>query len=879
MRFFLRATLVAGLTLSLGGAALAAPEAPFRFDQAPGRLPKDVVPLTYTINVTPDPEHLTLRGSETVTLDVRHATRTIVFNALHMTYNSATVDGVAAAAVVPNDATQRTTLTTRTTLTPGRHVLVLAYRGKMETEPIGLFRQNYLAPGGKAGTMISTQFESTDARRMFPCWDEPAFRARFSLSVTTKSAWTAISNTPVVARVTHGKTTTTTFGWTPKMASYLVVLSAGDLAGVSGVDTHGTRHEVWAVRGQETNATYALKNSIAILAAYDDYFGVKFPLPKLNSIAVPGGFGGAMENWGGITYNDQILLLPPTATIGQRKEIYSVQAHEMAHQWFGDLVTMGWWDDLWLNESFASWMSARQTDLANPTWKWWEEEDGSKEGAMNADARITSHPIQTHVENELDADAAFDSEITYSKGEAFLRMLEQYLGPDTFRTGIRSYMQARKYSNATGADLWNALSAASGKNVAAIADAWISQAGFPLVNVTATCDASGNRTIALHQERFLLAGNDPEKLWQIPVGIASGNGAPTYTLLTKRDQGGIAAGRCDEPLRANAGDVGFYRVAYDSTTLAVNAHAFTTLPDADKIALLDDQWALTTAGKADIGTFLAMASAMGDDRDDRAWTIIVGSLGQIERYERGTPNHDAFAAYARSILKPLITTLGWQPKPGDTSAELRQSVIAALGQWGDPDAIAYAHARFADFVRNRASLPPDQQSAVLTTVATYADEATFEQLHTIAKTAHDQTEGERFYGALMRVRDPKLAQRALAIPLSSEIPPQVQEGQRLGLISAVTDWNPLLAYTFFKAHDKEIFSKLDVQSQVGIAQFLPVIFWNAAPLDELQTWVTGLAPQGSAPYIARGMERARFQAELKQRLVHDADAAVHVAHA
>jgi aminopeptidase N len=649
MRFPLQATLLATLTLALGGTTLAAPEAPFRFDQTPGRLPKDVLPLTYAISVAPDPVHLTLRGSEKITLDVRRPTRTITFNALNMRFTSATIDGVTAAAVVPNDTTQRTTLTTRATLAPGHHVLALAYRGKMETEPVGLFRQEYVAPGGKRGTLISTQFESTDARRMFPCWDEPAFRARFSLSVTTKSAWTAVSNTPVVAHVAHGDTATTTFAWTPKMASYLVVLSAGDLASVSGVDTHGTRHEVWAVRGQEPNAAYALKNSIAILGAYDDYFGIKFPLPKLNSIAVPGGFSGAMENWGGITYNDQILLLPPTATLGQRKLIYSVQAHEMAHQWFGDLVTMGWWDDLWLNESFASWMSARQTDLANPEWKWWESEDGSKESAMNADARITSHPIQTHVENELQADSAFDSEITYSKGEAFLRMTEQYLGPDTFRTGIRSYMQARQYSNATGADLWKSLKKASGKDVAAIADAWISQAGFPLVSVTSTCDASGNRTIALHQERFLLAGSDPDKLWQIPVGIASGNAKPTYTLLTTRDQSGIAAGRCDAPLRANAGDLGFYRVAYDADTLAVNAHAFATLPDPDKIALLDDQWALTNAGKADIGSFLSLASAMGDDRDDRAWTIIVGSLAQIEQYERGTSNFAACQRAARSV--------------------------------------------------------------------------------------------------------------------------------------------------------------------------------------------------------------------------------------
>jgi aminopeptidase N len=876
VHFLARAALVAAFAFPMTGIAGAAPEPPFAFDTTYGNLPKDVIPRAYAISVTPDPDHLALTGSETVRIEVRKPTRTVIFNALNMTFSRASIDGVPAT-VVPNDKTQRATLTAGKRLTPGMHVLALSYNGKMDTSGQGIFRQPYLGADGKQHVMVSTQFESTDARRMFPCWDEPAFRAVYTLSATLPAAWTAVSNMPVASRVVHGATATTTFQPSAKMASYLVVLSAGDLKSISGVDANGTRHEIWATNGYEDEGQYALANSKQILEAYDAYFGVKFPLPKLSSIAVPGGFSGAMENWGGITYNDQILLLGKSGTIGQKQEIYSVQAHEMAHQWFGDLVTMSWWDDLWLNESFASWMSARQTDLANPSWLWWQDQDGDKEGAMAADAQLTSHPIQTHVTDELQAEAAFDPAITYSKGQAFLRMTEAYLGADTFRSGIRLYMQNRKFSNATATDLWLALSKASGKDVAAYANGWIAQAGFPVVSVTASCDASGARTIALHQERFLLSGiDDPAKTtWTVPVGIASGSGSPSYVVLAARDQSGIPAGSCNEPLRANAGDIGFYRVSYDATTLATNTKAFGSLPDEDKIAMLDDQWALTQAGKADLQTYLALANAMGTDHDARAWTQIVESLSTIERDERNTPGHDAFTAYARKLVHPLFDALGWDAKPDDAPPvrRLRNIAIASLGKWGDPGIIAEAKKRFAAFVNDHSTLTPDEQAAVLGIVGTYADQAAFDQIHALAKAAKNQTEADRYYGALESAKDPKHAEQGMEIAISSEIPPQAANSVP-GLVVANIDWNPTLTFDFVKAHSKEVFRSFTGMDLVFLALFAPPALADAAPLDQVQTWVTSVVPPGSDAYIQRGMASAKLHLQLKSRIVEQADAAM-----
>jgi aminopeptidase N len=857
-------------------AAPALADAPFSFDTAYGRLPKNVVPIDYRIAIVPNAAKLTLTGTESISLRVRSATTTVQMNSLNERLTNVTFDGAPVAKTVSSDETQLTTITLRKPASVGMHTLAFAYTGKIETGPLGLFAQPYAKPnnGGK-GLMLSTQFESTDARRMFPCWDEPSFRARFTLTATVPAEWKTISNMPIASRTLHGALATTTFQRSPKMPSYLVEFSAGDLARISA-NSGGKNFGVWAVRGQENDGRYALANAQTILADYNAYFGYTFPLPKLDSIAVPGGFQGAMENWGAITYNDQTLLVTPSSTLGQKQEVFSIQAHEMAHQWNGDLVTMGWWDDLWLNESFASWMSAKETDLRNPTWNWWEDQDGDKEGAMAADARLASHPIIVHITNELQAETAFDSEITYAKGQAFLRMLEAYLGPDTFRAGVRKYIAARAFSNATGADLWNALSAQSGKDAAKIAAVWTKQPGFPVVSVAATCDASGNRTVSLSQKRFLMRGTDPaNERWEIPVNIVSGNGKPTTLLLTKDGQT-VAAGRCDQPLIANPGTIGFYRVNYDAATLATNTKAFGSLKNGDRIGMLDDQWALVRANQAQLPSYLALASSMGNDLDGRAWEQISGALGTLEYDERGNAGHDAFTAYARSIVKPVFDQLGWDAKPGDspTTLTLRRQVIGDLGAWGDPGVIAEAQKRFAAFVKDRTSLTPDDQGVVLAIVAINADQATYDQLHAIAKSSRNETEARRYYGALANVRDPKLAAETAQIALSSEIPPQAATS-RFQLIGALSNYNPQLSWDIFTKNVDALVSPFGpMEGPQLMAQYLAPIYWNAIPPDQLEAWIKAHVPAGMAPNLARGMETARFNASSKAALVPQTDAFV-----
>ena len=861
----------AGTALTMSAQA----EAPFSFDTAPGRLPKNVVPLSYTVAIVPNIDTLTLAGTESVTLQFRAATATIVFNSLNETLSEVRLDHKPVAGVVSNDEQQLTTVTLAEPAAAGRHTLTFSYLGKIESQPHGLFTQSYVRPDGGQGRLLSTKMESTDARRMFPCWDEPAFRSTYQLTVTLPSGWQAVSNMPVASHVVDGTLTTTTFRRSPRMPSYLVELTAGELGEITA-RSDGVDLGVWAARGREQDGKIALANARQILADYDDYFGYRYPLPKLDSIAVPGGFGGAMENWGAITYNDQLLLLSATSTIADQQAVFSVQAHEMAHQWSGDLVTMGWWDDLWLNESFASWRAAKETDQRNPSWKWWQLQDADKEIAMSADARLASHAIQQHVTDELQAANAFDPEITYSKGQAVLRMFEAYLGPDTFRSGVRRYIRARAFSNATTADLWNALSAASGAAIGDIASGWTEQPGFPLVTVAASCDAAGRRTVALAQRRFLLRGADAAaSRWSVPLQIRSGTTGTPRTVLLTGDGQKVSAGRCDEPLSVNADAIGFYRARYDEATYKANAVNFGALADGDKIALLDDQWALVESGADELRSYLALASSMGSNLDTRAWEQIAAALGTIEYAERGTAGYDAFSAYARSIIRPLAGRLGWDSRPGETPdvQQLRRLLIGDLGAWGEQDVIDEARRRFSAFVSDRSAIRPDDQPFILFIVARNADAAAFEQLHAIARQAKDETEQQRYYLALMEVSDAQLAAQAAQIALSPELPPQAARW-RLRLVVRLASRHHELSWITFTDNVETLLSPNPKYAPLITAQYVPVYFWNSVPLDQLESWVRAHVPEQMSPNVARGMETARFKLSEKNALVPAADAYV-----
>jgi aminopeptidase N len=476
-------------------------------------LPKDVAPLAYAISVTPDAKALSFSGQVAIDIDVRRPTRTIEINAADLDFKRVRLDASDAAPAIGLDPTQQTaTFTFAAPVAPGLHRLSIDYTGRIYQQASGLFALDYDTPRGKARALF-TQFENSDARRFVPSFDEPGLKATFKLTTVVPADLMAVSNMPVASSTPlPGGLKRVSFATTPKMSSYLLFFGLGDFERVSRM-VDGVDVGVVVKRGDTAQATYALDAASHILPYYDSYFGAKYPLPKLDLIAGPGEsqFFGAMENWGAIFYFEYDVLVDPRfATEDDRQRVYIVVAHEMAHQWFGDLVTMQWWDDLWLNEGFASWMENKVTDHFHPEWKVWLQDLNSKQRAMATDAKAGAHPIITPIPDVLAAAGAFD-DITYDKGAAVIRMLEGYTGEDAWRDGVRRYIAAHAYGNAITDDLWSAIDEGSPKKVTDIAHDFTLQAGVPLIE-SAQSDCQGhvlNSTLTLTQGRYGLDAEDP----------------------------------------------------------------------------------------------------------------------------------------------------------------------------------------------------------------------------------------------------------------------------------------------------------------------------------------------------------------------------------
>ncbi len=866
--------LLASLCFAMFCSRMAA-EKPFSFDATPGKLPKDVVPLGYSIRIVPEIDKLTFAGSETVRINVRRPVRELVLNALELKIQKAAVDGQALpdSAIKLDPANETLTLLLSSELGPGEHRLALEFAGKINQQGQGLFYMPYQEQGtGAKKVMLGTQFEPTDARRLFPCWDEPIFRARFQLTAVVPDNWLAVSNMPVESQKKIPKGKEVRFAATPPMSSYLNVLVAGELDSIES-RAGPTQIRVIATRGKAEMGRYALEATAQILKYYNDYFGVPYPLPKLDQIAMPGGFGGAMENWGGITYYESSLLFDPkNSSTDTKQNIYEVLAHEMAHQWFGDLVTMAWWDNLWLNEGFASWMGSKCTAHFNPQWEVWLRTDQprdptrrigiAKEAAMEGDARSTTHPIQQPVRTEAEADSVFD-DITYKKGESFLRMLESFLGENVFRDGIRRYIASHKYSNSTTADLWNALSEASHQAIAEIAAGWTEQPGFPLVRV----NRQENGKVSLRQERFTIHFNNAPLLeWKIPLTYAVVGGLPESMLMTSKTAwlDNILAERA---LKLNLNGTGYYRVEYDQRSWDRLLQALSRLSVADRVNLLCDAWALVQANRAPVSLYFGLVEKLPASTELAEREQIINVLEYINRLLVGAPMREKFQAYARSLLRPTFEALGWETKSDaepPTARTLRASLILALGCLNDREIVAGCRARFAGYLADPKSLEPDLRPAVFSVAGRYADEKTWDQLHELGLKTTSIEEKQNFYNALACATDPALAKRTLAIALTDELPTS-RATFLVGRVARDSD-HPELAWDFADKNIKALLAKTDALGANRYVAGLFTFFSDASRAEELKQYAGEKLPPAAAPEVAKVVDEVEFRAEFKKRL-------------
>jgi aminopeptidase N len=843
-------------------------EEPFAFEKTPGQLPKSVVPRHYAIRIEPDLEAGTLRGEETIEIDVRKPVRQLILNSLGLEISDASLLGAAETALTPrlDEARQTVTLALPHQLIPGKYEIRLRFRGKLSERPQGLYITRYQA-GGEQKRALATQMEATDARRMFPCWDEPVYRATFQLTAVVPQKHVAVSNMPIEREGAVGdERKEVVFAKTPSMVTYLVAFAAGDFEELRD-EIDGVQLRIFTTEGKREQARYAMESTKKILPFYNEYFGTKYPLPKLDQLAFPSTGASGMENWGAIVYNDLALLYDPATSSNDTKQrVFKVVAHEIAHQWFGDLVTMAWWDNLWLNEGFASWMGTKATDHFNPEWKSWLRAAGDKEFAMRLDARATTHPIQQPVTNEAEANDAFD-EITYSKGQSFLRMLESWLGEAKFRDGIRAYMKRHAYSSTTTADLWTALEKASGQPVRGMAKGWTEQPGFPVVMVKR---ASGDGALALTQQRFTIHQNRPKPLqWKIPVVLGGALEPDKARVVLLEGKTRTTRTESGSPAKINIGDVGYYRAEYaDDAGLRMPLERIVAkLTEADRLNLLNDAWALVQANRAPIERYLNLVATLANDDSPVIVGQFVETIAFIDHLRRPGKTDDLFTRWAIALLRAHLDRLGWEPRAGESplDAQLRGALINILGKLDDERVRTVAFERFGTFVKEPSSLPGDLRDAVLSIVGRFGDASQHAQLHEVARKVDSFELKRALYAAMASAQDATLVQDTLKLALTDELIPT--EAARLVQRVAGADEHPDLAWTFAKNNLEALHAKVSSLTQNEYVPDLFRVFHETQRADELESFARAKLPPATAPNVAKAADEIRFKAELKTRIL------------
>ena len=865
--------IVFGL-IAAAACAKPAPPAP-AVPQGPGqsvRLPDVVVPASYQIAVAPDARRMTFSGSVRIAIDVRSSVRQITLNALDMTFDRTTLDSVPAAKVAIDAGAQTATLSFDHDVRPGRHVLAIDYHGRIYQHAAGLFALDY-GPARAPRRMLVTQFESADARRFVPSWDEPVRKATFQLTVTVPADQMAVSNTPEASsQPLEGGLRRVVFQPTPRMSSYLLFLAVGDLERVSrkvdGIDVG-----VVVRRGAGPKATYALDAASELLRWQQAYFGVRYPLAKLDLVAAPGAADfGAMENWGAILFfENRILVDPRLSTEGDRRHVSLVIAHEIAHQWFGNLVTMSWWDDLWLNEGFANWMEARSVDALHPDWHAWLDEARGKERAFRLDATSATHPVVQPAETIDQVEDTGDA-LTYDKGAAVIRMLEAYVGQDAWRQGVRAYLHRYAYGNAARDGLWREIETASRRPVAGIAHDFIEQDGLPTVGVDIMVGQEPGSAVLLTQERFGAPRAAPlDHAWRIPVVARPAAGGPvSRTIVRAGPLVQALHSSSPGPLVVNAGQAGYYRTLYAPSALTPLADRMARLDPADQLGLIADAWALGEIGEEPASNALMLADRLPAGAEAGVWIQTLDTISRIDDLYDGRPGQAGFRAWARARLAPVLERAGWSARASraDTLAVLRDDVLVTLGQLDDPAVVAQAKVRFERFLKDSSSLSPDIRQAVLTIAGRHADAATFEALRRLAGASADPQEQRQYLEALSRAESPDLERRALDLSLGGEVPTTIGPV----MIRDVAIEHPDLAWAFALSHTGALAPRLDPSQTVSFVPDLLGAANDAVWADRLHDYALKTYPSGARRESDKVEADIRRRAETRRLRLNDIDA-------
>jgi puromycin-sensitive aminopeptidase len=778
-------------------------------ERKPYRLPADVTPERYQIRLTPDLSTWTFAGEETVSVQVHAPVDKIVVNAAELQFSSVTVTGAngkALAADVGLDTeNEQAIFTLPETLPGGSYDVQIRFSGILNDKLHGFYRSTYKDAQGNEKPLASTQFESTDARRAFPCWDEPAFKAVFQVTLVVDQALAAISNARVMREIPLrgiGKKEVV-FADSIKMSTYLVAFIVGEFERTPPIIADGVPLSVCAVPGKENLAGFALEIAKASLEHFSRYYGIPYPGDKLDLIAIPDFASGAMENLGAITFRETALLVDPEkAARSELERVADVVSHENAHMWFGDLVTMKWWNGLWLNEAFATFMEMLAVDAWKPEWRRWDSFTISRAAAMQVDGLKSTRPIEFPVEKPEEAAGMFDV-LTYEKGASVLRMLEQYLGAEGFRDGIRLYLRRHEYANAETTDLWDALEESTQQPVRALMDKWIFQAGYPLISV-----ARETRGIVLSQQifRYIQDGSDQERNWDVPIFLRAGTKAGVVQktlLLTGREL------RVELPeaqwVAVNAGGHGFYRVRYSGDLIdALEQGLQSNLSPVERFGLINDTWASSLAGLTPLPDYLRLLDLLRDENDINVWTTVIGSSHHLKRILHET-QCVTLEKRLRALLRPAFERLGWTPTEGEPAlaSQLRGDLLGALGTIAEGvQCQERARELYARYERDPDTVERNLIPSLVSIVAHTGSGAQYEKFYARFKSAKTPQEETRYLFALAAFREPELIDRTLKMTISGEVrtqnSPYLMRGILLNKVAREKAW------AFMKTHWEEM---------------------------------------------------------------------------
>ena len=838
-------------------------------------LPETARPSKYRIKLQPDLKNFTFDGEQSVDLLILEATSTIVLNSIDLEIGNTALHAngttlTSKSVTIDKDA-ETATLDFGETIQPGDARLEMAFTGELNDKLMGFYRSEYTSQDGETRYLATTQFEPTDARRAFPCWDEPAKKATFEVTLVFSDEYQAVSNTPVVEEAVPGPgLKSVRFAETPIMSTYLLVFIVGNLTSIEERAAGGTTVGVWTTPGKEDQASFALDTSVKLLGYFNEYFGIPYPLPKLDHIAIPDFAAGAMENWGAVTYRETALLVDPdNSSAGTRQRVAEVIAHEMAHMWFGDLVTMEWWDDLWLNESFASWMGNKAVDWLFPEWEMWTQfVNMDTNRALSLDGLKNSHPIEQAVKNPAEVSQLFDA-ISYSKGASVIRMLENFLGEESFRKGLNRYLSSHMYDNARTEDLWSALETESGQPVTAIMDSWVKQMGYPVLQVESD-RTGGQTTLSVTQERFvydrLLGDGGPDsdsdnEVWRVPVSASQGSEESAVTVMDGRQTQIDVPGSGDGWVKLNPLQTGFFRVNYSTEDWQrlVPAIESLELHATDRLGVQNDAYALSRAGLLPVTQFLSLAQAYKNEGDASVWSDLASNLRDIEQLISDEAIHPAYQGFAREIFGPAARKIGWEPKSGEghLDALLRSTVLSQAGSYHDPDVTAQASERFQKYLQDRETLAPDLRGVVFALAAQSGGKDVYDQIWGLEGETDLAEEKIRLLMSLTRFQQHELLNSTLADSLSAKVRSQ----DSITLVAGVAA-NPKgrdLAWEFVKDNWAE-FDRRYGGGGFGLMRLVSICshFNSQEKADEVDSFFAEHPAPAAERTIRQALERVRL---------------------